>query len=272
MIRQSRIDVPVFRAANFLMACFLLGSCVEADKQPEPFHSMEEKPEKSVGEQEISQEIGPIEEDAASEMDARGEKTEVSSDVALEQLLMRLQEEYWKVVMLQLKDPTEIDVPSDDFNEPQVAHAVLSKHAQSMNYAWLEINEVNNKFNEIWQKHWLVVTAEPERLNEESLLIHLTSIQRKYESLLNQIRYMEFKSSTEHAQHLHDYKLYLEGAVLYRIEAATLFLEALETGQLKLVEEAVAAAIASEAYARMSDSELKSYQQSFRRDPKWNPE
>lgn len=276
MIRPSRGDVPVLLAGHFLVACFLLGSCVEPDKksEPIPFREDEKRQEESVDEQEFPQEIGAKEEEAAGEIDIEGKEAEVSSHEIQEQLLLLLREEKWRVVFLQLKDPAEIDVPSDDFNEPQVAHAVLSKHDPSMNYAWLEINEVNSKFNGVWQKHWVSGIAGPKILDGESLLNHLMSIQRKYESLLNEIRLLEFKSSTEHAQHLHDYKLYLEGAILYRTEAVSLLLEALETGEPKdlLMEEAVAAAISSETYAEMSDEELMSYQQSFRRDPKWNPE
>ena len=276
MTRQSRCDVPVLLAGNLLVACFLLGSCVEPDKQAQPIHFMEGDKglEEPVDEQGFQQEIGAMEEEAASEIDNEGKVGEVTSHEIQEQLLLLLQEEKWKGVFLQLKDPAEIDVPSDDFNEPQVAHAVLSKHDFSMNYAWLEINEVNSKFNEAWQKHWGILVTGPEILDEESLSNHLTSIQGKYESLLSDIRLMEFKSSTEHAQHLHDYKLYLEGAVLYRIEAVSHLLEALETQSQTdlLVEEAAAAAIDSESYAELADSELASYEQSFRKDPRWNLE
>ena len=78
---------------------------------------------------------------------------------------------------------------------------------------------------------------------------------------------MDFKNSTEYAQHLHDYKLYLEGAILYRMEAASILLEALETKQswVELVEESVDAAIESEAYARLAESELTSYANSFQK-------
>ena len=105
-------------------------------------------------------------------------------------------------------------------------------------------------------------------MDKDLLIGRLTSIQRKYESLLEQVRYMEFKSSTKYVQHLHDYKLYLEGAILYRIKAASALLKALETGQRsdKLVEEAIEAATTSEAYTKLSDSELTNYQRSLRPD------
>ncbi|MGH2319532.1 hypothetical protein ACRC6Q_17460 [Planococcus sp. SE5232] len=233
-----------------------------------------EAQEKSAEELEISHEVGQQEEKAVGEMEIVKVETIVTSHEIGGELLRRLQKEGWEMVVLSLKDPTEINVPSDDFNEPHVAHAVLSKYDFSMNYAWLEINEVNSRFNEIWQSHWGVLVTDPESLDEDALYNHLTSIQRKYESLLNRIRVMEFKSSTAHAQHLHDYKLYLEGAILYRIEAASLLLEAVETGQRTnaLMDKAAAAAVDSEVYAKMSDSELTNYERSFRTDSKWNPE
>lgn len=223
-----------------------------------------------MDEQGIFQEIGPVEENAVSGMDIEWDATEVSEEVLRQQLLLRLQEEQWEMVTLQLKEAAEIYVPSDDFMEPRIAHAVFDKKDHSMDYAWLEINEINQEFNTIWQKHWGKISDDSKDLEKDSLAVHLTSIQRRYESLLDHIRYMEFKDSTEYAQHLHDYKWYLEGAVLYRIEAASALLEAMETEQQTgaLVEESVNAAIDSEAYAKLSNSELTSYQRIFQIDSK----
>lgn len=266
MIRQSH-DGPVFLAGNFLMAFILLSGCVEADEQTSPFPSAEEKKELEKGrdEQEITQAIGPVEEDAVSGMEIGLQTTEVSDAEVFQYFLSRLQEEQWEMVLLEVKEAAEIRVPSDDFKEPHMTHAVLEKQNYSHDYAWLEINDVNEKFNTIWQKHWGKILAGSEDFEEGVLSEHLSSIQRKYETLLNQISYMEFKNSTEYAQHLHDYKLYLEGAILYRMEAASAFLEALETKQswVALVNESVEAAIESEAYARLAASELTSYENGF---------
>ncbi len=262
MDSQSRGDVRVLRTGHFLMVCFLLGSCNAVNEQSTQERERQEKP---ADEQRVYREVGQQEETAVGEVEIVKKETIVTSHEIGYELLKRLQKEGWEMVTLQLKDPTEIGVPSDDFTEPHVAHAVLSKHDFSMNHAWLEINEVNSRFNEVWQSHWVVLVTDTETLEEETLYNHLTSIQRKYDSLLNRVRLMEFKSSTEYAQHLHDYKLYLEGAILYRIEAASLLLEVMETGKRTnaLMDEAAAAAVDSEAYAKMSDSELMNYERNF---------
>lgn len=268
MIRRSH-DGPVFLAGNFLMVSLLLSGCIEADEQTSSFPSAVEKKEqekeKGRDEQEITQEIGPVEEDAVSGMEIGLQTTEVSDAEVYRYFLMRLQEEQWEMVLLEVKEAAEIRVPSDDFKEPHMTHAVLEKKDYSNDYTWLEINDVNEKFNTIWQKHWEKILAGSEDFEEGVLSEHLTSIQRKFETLLNQLSYMEFKNSTEYAQHLHDYKLYLEGAILYRMEAASAFLEALETKQswVALVNESVEAAIESEAYARLAASELTNYENSF---------
>ena len=269
MIRQSH-DGPVFLTGNFLMAFILLGGCIEADEQSPAISSAEEKKgqEKVMDEQGISQEIGLVEENAVSGMDIVWENHEVSGAEVYQHFLMRLQEERWEMFLLEVKEAAEIHVPSDDFTEPYITHAILEKPDYSMDYAWLEINDVNEKFNAIWQKHWRKISEGSEDLEEEALSGDLTTIQRKYETLLNQISYMDFKNSTEYAQHLHDYKLYLEGAILYRMEAASALLEALETKQswVALVDESVDAAIESEAYARLAATELTSYEASFQTD------
>lgn len=275
MIRQSG-GAPVLWIGNFLLAFVLLGGCMEVDEQSSSYPSVQEKKEqkKALDKQGISQEIEPVEENAVSGMDMGWKTTEISEEVLRQRLLLRLQEEHWEMVTLQLKEADEIDMPSDDFMEPHITHAVLEKQDYSMDYAWVEINQINKKFNEIWKKHWGKITDESEDLEEGSLAVHLTSIQRRYESLLNQIRHMEFKNSTEYAQHLHNYKLYVEGAVLYRKEAASTLLEALDNEQQanQAVEKAVEAAVNSEGYASLSDSELTSYQQGFLKDPDWNSE
>lgn len=269
MIRQSH-DGPVFLAGNFLMAFIILGGCVETDKQSPSISSAEEKMEqgKSMDEQGISQEIGPAEENAVSGMDIEWETPKVSDAKVYQHFLMRLQEEQWEMVLLQVKEAAYIYVPSDDFTEPYITHAVLEKPDYLQDYAWVEINDVNEKFNTIWQKHWEKIGGGSEYLKEGALAGHLTSIHRKYETLLNQISYMEFKNSTVYAQYLHDYKLFLEGAILYRMEAASALLEALETNQSwgALVDESVDATMESEAYARLADAELTSYAASFQPD------
>lgn len=269
MIRQSH-DGPVLWAGNFLMAFILLGGCVEADEQSSLNAPAEEKLEqkKMVDEQGSSQGIGPVEENAVSGMDVDWKTPEVSDAEVYQYFLERLQEERWEAVLLQVKEAAEIHVPSDDFTEPYITYAILGKPDYSQDYAWLEINDANEKFNAIWQKHWGKISEGSENLEEGILSGHLTSIQGKYETLLNQISYIEFKNSTEYVQHLHDYKLFLEGAILYRMEAASALLEALETKQswVALVEESVDAAIESEAYARLADSELTSYADSFPRN------
>lgn len=270
MIRQIRTDGHAVLAGNFMLACFLLGGCFEADEDFERIHTPEEKKEQdeSVSKFESLQEFGPVEEIDFNRM----EELEAISNELIGNFLIHLEDEQWQMVTLQIEDLAEVDVPSDDFHDPQIAHAVLGKPGHSMNYAWLEINAMNRKFNEVWEKHWGMPIADPERLDKQSLSVHLESIQMKYESLLEQIRHVEFKSSTKYAQHLHDYKLYLEGAVLYRIEAASILLEALETGESSdaLVAEAVESANESEAYSRMCNSELLSYQLSFQTDVNWN--
>ncbi|TWT08492.1 hypothetical protein FQV26_11965 [Planococcus sp. CPCC 101016] len=260
----------------FLMAASSLVSCVDSEEHIESHYSSEEKTgtDEQVNEQKEFQEIRPEKAVAVNRIDKGKEGWEENTNEILEKLLLDLQEEQWEMATLQLKDPMKIDVPSDDFTEPRIAHAVLSKEDHSMNYAWLEINEMNSKFNTVWQKHWGSISNESAALDRKLLIGHLTSIQRKYESLLEQVRYMEFKSSTKYAQHLHDYKLYLEGAILYRIEAASNLHRALETGQRSelSVKEAVEAAAASEAYAELADAELANYQRSFRPDLNLIPE
>lgn len=269
MNRENRADGHALVAGNFLLVCLLLGGCFEVHENVDPIHMPEEKEEEeSARKSENLQEIQPVHEIDVN----REEELEVQGKRLIEKFLAHLEEEQWQMVTLQIEDPAEIKVPSDDFNEPQIAHAVLGKQDHSMNYAWLEINGINSRFNEVWKKHWAMPLADSGRLNRELLTFHLENIQQKYELLLDQVKEMEFKNATEYAQHLHDYKLYLEGAVLYRIEAASALLEALETGERLdvLVAEAVEAAIESDAYVRMCDAELLNYQQSFQADLKWN--
>ena len=269
MIRQSH-DGPVFLAGNFLMAFLLLSGCIEADEQTSssPFAEEKKGQERGRDDQELTQAIRPIEEEAVSGMEIGLETPEVPDAEVYQYFLERLQEEGWEMFFLEVKEPAEIRVPSDDFKEPHITHAVLGKQSYSHNYAWVEINDVNEKFNTIWQKHLGGILEGSEGFEERVLSGHLNIIQRKFETLLNQINYMDFKNSTEYAQHLHDYKLYLEGAIVYGMEAASTLLEALETKQswFELVEESVDAAIESEAYARLAESELTSYANSFQKN------
>lgn len=270
MIRQNREDGRALATGNFLLACLLLGGCFEAESDLAPIHTPEQKEKQSESDHDFEnlQEVQPVEEIDVS----KSKELEILANELIEKFLSRLKEEQWQITLLQLEDLTEIDVPSDDFNEPKIAHAVLNNHEHLMNYAWLEINGMNSKFNKVWQKHWAAPIADGKSMDMASLIVHMENIQRKYESLLIQIREVEFKSTTEHAQHLHDYKLYLEGAILYRMEAAAILLQALETGERldARVAEAVKAAIESEAYAQMCNTELLRYQQDFQIDSNSN--
>ncbi|MDQ0430422.1 hypothetical protein QOZ98_003279 [Planomicrobium stackebrandtii] len=270
MIRQNRTDGRAIMAGNFMLACFLLGGCLEVEGNLERIHTPEEKTEQD---EPASKFVNFQEKEQVEEIDiSRAEELEAIRNELIEKFLSHLEEEQWHMVTLKLEDPADVEVPSADFHEPQIAHAVLGKQEHSLNYAWLEINEMNSKFNEVWEKHWGRFVANPEGVSKQSLSVHLEKIQQKYESLLDHIRHVEFKSVTEYAQHLHDYKLYFEGAVLYRIEAALILLEALDTGERvdASVAEAVESAKESEAYAAMCNAELLSYQQSFQSDRSWN--
>lgn len=276
MIKPDKTKSFILRVVIVLLVASSLVSCINSGEHVESRHSLNEQTETDgqENEQEDFHEIRPEKAEAANRMDKGKEGWEANTDKILAVLLLNLQEEQWEMATLELKGPMEIEVPSDDFTEPRIAHAVLSKQHHSMSHAWLEINELNSKFNAVWQKHWGSISNESAALDRKLLIGHLTSIQRKYSSLLEQVRYMEFKSSTKYAQHLHDYKLYLEGAILYRIEAASALHRALKTEQHEevSVKEAVEAAAASEAYADLADAELSSYQRSFRPDLSLIPE